>query len=982
MAALAVAGVVIYQNVKAELERAFPAGLVAALSGATNANAAEPEKPVEKDLASRSKLIVLRVGKGAEARPVVFLGNPTGPTDIETEDRLQAGILAREVVRQAILIAARDELGLATRDELLGDSPPVGQGSASAEVASLLRPSVSAQVEIGRGEGKRKNVLLKKDLLPHERQYLIIQLVDAAEKFSRTEFPDALRKLGVEGKPNALVPEAALPGLTEERLGHLGFIDPFAAVRDVHAAIHADGESPARLGALVRGYAMLGVLSEFQWNPAHKAFKARSLLYAQRLLNRDPTSPWALWHRAFASALSGMHYRAKSDLEEASTRAEERAKAQAGDVQEAPGWVALIDAYLHYDLARLKVNDGPHARLAALLRMFAVEFPTTSTLALATAKEVLAQDPECFRAHDVMCQVGGVANLHAATTIAPQVLEQLFPQRLRGVGMLPASVRDRIDRQAGSHALVESLARAGEPSEDTGEPGWGVLGHLARETRFVHVYRRLHFMRYLWNVPADDYYAGERPYLAQHHFRPYLDSLAYGSAEAQQGFVDSFKTLDLANIELTATKLIGDLIKVSETEGHAAWKAAQVHGDVGARDFSLIIEQAGSAKGHYARKLFSLNPENPFAMATLVEHDWEFARDKAGRWEKKAGTFPTLLGALGKRYTELGEIDKAQDYLTRYIRDSPDRWAYEMLAKNYRDRGDTGRWMATLEQFLDEVEDHGLDHARVRVEIANYHMGLAQWKKAQPYAEAAAETWANWAMQCAVRCYEGMKNWDRAELWVQRISERYPNTSLYDWIFFCKRTGHGNAEAARDFVEQYYALVGDQPGVLGQEKVGLFYWLTGSHRMALDAFRKEYDAKTTMTSAFALVTMADELGDTEQRDAVIDELATKHWAKAPKSIAVLKLLRDSIDRGEPAAPDLDAINRLIESSSDASQKLMNFYVGCFLQKHGKPDEARVYLERSTKASKEFDWYWLIANDVLRVPVGDGRPIKIDPRTAS
>ena len=66
------------------------------------------------------------------------------------------------------------------------------------------------------------------------------------------------------------------------------------------------------------------------------------------------------------------------------------------------------------------------------------------------------------------------------------------------------------------------------------------------------------------------------------------------------------------------------------------------------------------------------------------------------------------------------------------------------------------------------------------------------WAKAQPYAEAAAQTWAGWAMQCAVRCYEGMKDWERAELWVRRLSERYPDSSLRAWLNFCKRTGHGD----------------------------------------------------------------------------------------------------------------------------------------------------------------------------------------------
>jgi hypothetical protein len=81
------------------------------------------------------------------------------------------GILRREVVRQAVLIAARDELGLATRDELLDDAPPVGQGSASAEVAELFPFRRSGWVAITRKGGGKDNLLLKREFppgLPHD----------------------------------------------------------------------------------------------------------------------------------------------------------------------------------------------------------------------------------------------------------------------------------------------------------------------------------------------------------------------------------------------------------------------------------------------------------------------------------------------------------------------------------------------------------------------------------------------------------------------------------------------------------------------------------------------------------------------------------------------------------------------------------------------------------------------------------------------
>ena len=43
-----------------------------------------------------------------------------------------------------MLIAARDELGLGTRDEVIGDGVPEGMGDTGAEVASVFRTQPGA----------------------------------------------------------------------------------------------------------------------------------------------------------------------------------------------------------------------------------------------------------------------------------------------------------------------------------------------------------------------------------------------------------------------------------------------------------------------------------------------------------------------------------------------------------------------------------------------------------------------------------------------------------------------------------------------------------------------------------------------------------------------------------------------------------------------------------------------------------------------
>src|SRR5689334_9014931 len=60
----------------------------------------------------RSRIVVGRAGDGAEGRPVVALGDPVQADTAHLNGFQKRGYLVRELVRQALLIAARDELGL------------------------------------------------------------------------------------------------------------------------------------------------------------------------------------------------------------------------------------------------------------------------------------------------------------------------------------------------------------------------------------------------------------------------------------------------------------------------------------------------------------------------------------------------------------------------------------------------------------------------------------------------------------------------------------------------------------------------------------------------------------------------------------------------------------------------------------------------------------------------------------------------------
>ena len=288
------------------------------------------------------------------------------------------GRLLQELARQSFLVAARDQLGLRTRDVSLGDEMPGGGDDAPFEVLAqfksqsrLERPAgvrVPRQDAVGRGTAgghevrtNRKRQVRHVDRLPGRAD-------GNGEALPRRVCRRRSRRAGFQGKPNALKNSADVPQKIEKSLEKMDFVSQFSAVRALHELIRADGESPERLGALVRGYANLGLLTEFHWHPAHKAFKARALVYAQRMVFRDK-QPWrATWHRAYAFALAGLHQLALDDLQTAAKQWRPTGK----DGGQRPAWVGLIDAYCRFDHAKLKTagEEGPgkKPRPAAVVR--------------------------------------------------------------------------------------------------------------------------------------------------------------------------------------------------------------------------------------------------------------------------------------------------------------------------------------------------------------------------------------------------------------------------------------------------------------------------------------------------------------------------------------------------------------------------------------------------------------------------------------
>jgi tetratricopeptide (TPR) repeat protein len=933
---------------------------------------AQPAKATDPALfgpaAARSRLIISQA-TGARTRGVVALGAPVADDNAGMDAVLKNGILSRELIRQAMLIAARDELGLATRDEVLGESLPAAPGGPTLELGSFMMSRNGVHLTnhafVARGEGDRAERLLVVDLpCPYSPDGSLAKLVEKAEALSRAAFPRGLAKLGVTGKASAARASAPVPDGVEDQLSQLGFPGVFAAIRSVHEAIRTDGESPARLGALARGYALLGVLSEFHWHPAHKALKARALLYAQRMVAREPNGARALRHRAFARALIGMHRDALADLAAAVTAED------AGNPASRPDWVDLIEALAHHDARRLASAPGSQAKLAALLGLMAVQYPVGSRRALDAARRVAEVDPGCFRAYEAMCRAGGVANGHTATTAGLEAFARTVPESLKSMPGIPQRVRDFLNRPVGGDlAQYEAFEKSGRPGDDPGEPSWGAMGHLLRETRFVQVYHRLRFMRYDWAVPVDEFWNETRLSVAGHRFYPVLEMIAAptgDSVRAHAAFFDRLTRLELEPVEISMFRILQG---TRNRNAMRAWSIAEQHVDQVAADLAEVIQGTQpDGQVEFGRMLLEVSPHSPFAIATLIEHDRSATASQVAEWEKKAGDSPPILAALARLHTQQKKPELAERELNRYIEQQPEYWAFQMLAANYKARGDVKRWQETLERSLG-TEETGLEHVQAQVELADYFMEQGQWANAKEYAEAAGESFAAFGMSCAQRCAEGMKDWPRAEQWAQRQSERYPEQAdtLFRWYLFCMKTGRGNLRAARQYTEQ---LLQERGGLesLHPDFRANYAWLNGDLKAACGLFRESYRRSPNFGSCLSVMATADRLGDRATVDEYQKLLFVKHRKEAPEIVRIVELLLDVLNAGKPRTPDLKAVNQALETMPPQARPASEIWIGLFLKGRGQAAAARPFFEHCVASRVIPEWHRALAGKELR----DGR----------
>jgi tetratricopeptide (TPR) repeat protein len=866
-------------------------------------------------------------------QPVVYLE----PTVLPPDERPfgSYNIIHHELFRQAFLIAARDELGLTTRDALFRESTPADLPNENRlYVASVLPRSSQMIVEVAQGPQEARKSLWKKEGFPNgvEGPNDLPVVLAAAEKLSRGRFVKALQKAGFDGKPNAVNAAATVPPAAEKFVEEMAFPAQFAAVRLLHAAVREQGESPALIAALSRAYANLGLLTECQWTHMHKGFKARGLLYAQRLVNADTKSPLVVWQRAYAEALAGMHQTALDDLKLA-------AKLNEDAKTEQPDWVNVIDAYCRFDTGRLDLVDPntTYGRLARLLSFITTEDRRFKLLTMNAAEKALKVCPDSPRI------LGALAHQGWLQGSLDRYVDRL-PKNLARMPDLPAEAARDLKLGVKEPELLRDLAESGR-AVPGGEPSWTLLARMMQEERFDQVCLHLDFVKFTLAADPSDAVPGVLPLVADHPYKLYVETFADPKRDLGE-LVEMFERLPLNQFDWRSPCVVRAGYSVSKEVGFKIGTAAKRHVDLLYHDHSMQMQW--SNEGDFVR-LPMISPYSPMARAAMAQQPRPTVVDNADALEKEA-QHPAVLQGLAKQYLQLKRYADAQRCLRRAVELSPEADLYRQLAQAYLEDKKTDEWLAALEGSL-KHEDPGLEHARTRVTIADELMHRGDFKRALPYAEAAAGTFSEWGLRCAGLCYEGVGEWKKAEEQMKSIAGRYDD-AYHEWFFWCARTGKGDIQAASEQLEKHLSELGRQRTNDDLLVSGGWHILTGKMREALEEFTEIANDRQIEWGRLMLALLEDTLGDQDRCSRSLEEVP--EWTRFKP---VAKFFAASRARGGPARLEIGALEKVLEGMRDrvartprelkgqVSEVPAYYFVGRYLELRGQKAEAKIYYKR-------------------------------------
>jgi hypothetical protein len=896
--------------------------------------------------------------------------SPGSTVYLDLRDRppypIQTGLIAWELFRQSVLIATRDQLGLQTRDASLREWPT------NFNPPTVFRLSLDKRkLQLHELTGQSDQVIWKGTIDGEDWPNNLAGLAVMAEKLSRDDFPQALQIQGFSAQPYKFNSYALAPAEAEPMLSQLDEFSQFAAVRLTHAAIRESGESLPRLGVLVRGYANLSQLTRYHWSLESKAYGARALLYAQRMVAHDPNSAFALWHRAYAETMLGLQRSALDDL----------AAADKLNPTNSPNWVMLLEPTCKYQPAKvldLAAKEPSLTGLGAYLAFLTVDTNDSSGVVMKFGQNALQANPNCLRLIDRLCDFTGQGVLDELVNAGPKQLRTILGDRLRAIPGVRGSTIDlaaglAAERNPANQAAVaQSLIADGAPDKDDGEPSFTALGRLMQEASFAQMRRGGDFFAESQSVDASDFASQVWPIVSDHPFANIIK--VYGLLEGKHwnSIAPLLDQQPYDRLTMTFFKTLYDLVDEARGKKNSTLLLnAQFRNlDCTSFDVEPMLDWYGEDTATSAPWLIDwlnfVSPNSPLLIVEQLHDHWDSA--KAKTWETDYRDSATIQKTLAEQYIRLQRWADAERCAKAFIALSPEQYSYELLAGIYWKEERHELWLATLQDYLKQP-DYGLQHASVQVQIANYYMKSGKYEEALPYADSAAETGVWWAADCAAEAHTGAGDWKTAEDLVTGHSE-----TPYNWWAWCVRTGHGDRATAEKELDDYlsdpkHTLSTDEKFQLGTLRI-----LQKRESEAIAAFPDGAKGHVGVLALLHIAILQDAAGNADARDLALQR-ALEKATHGSALYNYLNLLVSTFGAGRDAMPDTGKVDEILKTAKHDDRLAIAYLTARCLDKGGKTDQATDYLRKGIAGQSNDSFDTLLIADALAQRGIDPAPLE-------
>ncbi len=889
---------------------------------------------------------------------------------------VSCGSMGRELIRQSILIAAREELGLSTLDGTLDelvlttDSPtsyPL-QMDMTLESRDEVTGDIRVQIVLSRYGADGKTSRWTSPSVKMSTTQSLIELAEQVEPFSRKEFVAALKEMGYTAAPVTALESKAIVSDSED---HLDFVFQFGRLRNLHARRKVQGESVENLGELVRAYANLGSLVEFHWAPTWKALSARSLIYSHRMVAKYGSNSNSLGHRAYAWALAGNHAQALKDVK----------AAQADSQSEAPKWLPLIEAYCQYDLPVFEKSGASNLELSSYLHMRIIDARHHTQAALEAVAKFESLNPASYYVLEVMCETNRIRSLRIATEdVAIQIWPEIY-DRLTHLTGFPAAAQKIASQQSNSTGrvnvdtehparlqLMKELEKAGSTSERQEELSWRLLANMLKDVTFVEAWRRLSVESKTLGLPIEQVKATYQellPMFKEHRFGKYLTTFTGERELIASSYQELMKSAPRIAYEARGLHVVHAAYQVSREDATQLDMFVYRHVERLYDDMQCVLRiGAASWRTLAGTSLRGVAPNHPRSFAYSVQSATSFSDETAQKWELKFQKDAYIQFEMGRKYRRLNRSEDAIRCLKQSIAVEPSHEAYFALADEYQDQQDFETCVSLLKE-AEKLPGFGLEQGRASEKIAKILMRQGKWKEAKVHAENAASTYSGWGLFIAGRCAEGLKNWKEAERYYQALSERYEGNAM-DWFYACVRWNRGDRKAARAFADSY--LNSRLPNREKDQVVatGLLQIIDGNSKAAQQTYLKAVGEESRTPFFYIMgALLADHNDDAVARDDVLKQMGVKFNQHSTLVRLAGMLLSAVQDRSRVQWNELSFQEIVDGSSNDDDVTLMYFCAGKFLDHHGEKKLATQYLQCAASSSDVKSYGCLLATLVLR-----------------